>query len=357
MKKLYPKLYRQFLKWHDLINKNESQRQLMTDSKILSPIQLKILESLGHRVPMSYKQAYVFYKDLFLQADVYAEYEGLQIIHVLVMNSCFGADLFGLIHAFNDCFDQKQLVIYCIEKEEEVLAFQESILKDWIKPRFKRHHIQVIPLMFDLKSSLGQLNLFLSQQQVPNQVELIHSFYVLGEEAPFKPTQLSSYFSFIKTHLAKNKLAVIVERSEQEQRAEWKPSVPYYLLNGWIKNFKAQEMKEKLYALTPIPCISRAMTERWHTQCANCNNCGVLIETYNRHELVSEKVFVMHLTTRDLYQKLKPTLFNNQVLYETETNDRFNASQCCALNAQTSTKKVETKSAFFLSLHRDEKEN
>ena len=353
MRHLNPTLYEVIQEWaNDLPIDYEVQREGNTRDNLHNSKE-KIVACLIEQFPMSYRQSYEVYSDLFNQSEIFSVYHSLDTINVLAMATGSGGDVFGLIHAFEKYFKGKTIHIFSVEGNEDALQSQTNLFKRYIEGNLIANKVQLVPIPAVIQPGLRGLKEELKDRCfTPYGVEkfdLMHGFKWMNEKSIrgwFHPYHFYAFFNY---HLLPDRVAVWLETVDLKSQYQGDRSLSQRAIFDYVKYCHHFQEKNHLMALTPTPCIARHLSGKLK-QCEGCLGCFDEIDTYvksmderaNRWQ--GQSIFVMKFASGPLGRELSKYLQDEHVGYQTAF---FNGQpHFCTLNSTKEMKKVAN--AFVL---------
>lgn len=357
MRELNPILYDQIEEWCEELSPDVDVFTLAHTIDSLHHSKEAIVACLAEEFPISYRQSYEVYQDLFHQSEIYQAYDQQQIINVLALGTGSGGDVFGLIHAIEESFSNKVINIFTVDGNRLALRSQMNIFRHYISLQVVKNEVNLIPIATIVQPSFKgfkeKLDQFCFKPYGFKKFDLIQSFNWVNETAIQKQVSFYELYQFIQTMLHLNRVAIIAEAvnpSLEEMDVSRRALNEFMLFCSRLK-----KNHQPICALTPTPCVARRFAGLNKTQCVGCKGCFDEIKCYvkrqnqTRYAWESSYLFVMKMASGSLGNQLGKKLQNETIGYQTSSDVGLYLKRNCTLN-----KKVEATTlgnAFNLSLN------
>lgn len=342
MRELNPTLYEQIEEWYEQLSPEVNVLALGDKEDNLHNSKEAIIACLVEQFPVSYRQCYEIYADLFQNVEIFQAYNQLSVIQVLALGTGSGGDVFGMIHAIEEFFSDKVVNIFTVEGNKLALRSQMNMFRHYMSLGIIKNEINLIPISTVVQPSFKgfkeKLTQLCFQPYDFNKFDLIQSVNWMNELSVRKQVNFVELYSFIQGGLQSNRMVIIAEKINPYSNSEDK-SISSRALDGF-KLFCARQKKSKqpLYALTPTPCIARRLGRKSDSSCKDCNMCFDEIKCYikrgdeYRFSWQSTYLFVMKLASSSLGVHLAQNLQDETIGYRTMSEVSNYARRYCTLN-------------------------
>ena len=356
VRELNPNLYEAIYDWYRQLPSDVNVIELGNTRDNLKNSKEAIIACLVEQFPRSYRESYELYCDLFNNLEIFTIYDNLDCINVLALGTGSGGDVFGLIHAFEDYYCEKQINIYTVEGNVDALLSQVNMFRRYIDPNLIKNDVNLIPLsviihskFYSLKQKLNQV----SQKKGIKKFDLIQSFKWMNEQSAREKIGFYDLYSFINTYLLANRISVLAEYANPLSPFKCDHSVSQRALNEYYVYCQQNGVRNQLCALTPTPCVARRLTGFCQKQCKGCQGCFEEVKAYVKfadqtsYAWQSSCLFSMKLASGELGHHLVKSLQDDTIGYQTAVRVGPFPELFCTLNANVLEEK--RRNAFKLS--------
>ena len=360
MKYLNPTLYEVIDEWSKELPHDYEVKKEGNTRDNLHNTQEQIVACLVEQFPMSYRQSYEVYCDLFKQREILSTYEALDTINVLALATGSGGDVFGLIHACERFFKGKKINIFSVEGNEDALQSQTNLFKRYVSANVIHNDVQLTPILTVLEVGLGRLKGALQQQCFKpygiEKFDVIQGFKWMNERSIRGWFHCYDFYLFLNQHLFPNRIAVWLEEADLRSIHRSDHEIALRAVREYAMYCRRFQGKNQLTALTPTPCIARHLNGK-SQECRGCLGCYYEVEAcvklahQKSYRWQSQSVFVMKFVSGPLGQQLAKWLQDEEVGYQTSSIDDL--PHLCTLDAKAEVKRQAN--AFVLgTLTREE---
>lgn len=235
---------------------------------------------LGTYFPRSFVESYHIYRQLFDNTIIRNYFNRKPDISVLAIGSGTGGDILGLLQALNECYTNKNIIIYSFDGNQNALAIQGNLIDnfyDFMPQNHNRIYVNAYQVAFtcvnDIAYSLHQYNIppvdimqsFKMCNEIYNQVNGGNVFYELVELS--------------ERCLYQNGILVLEDVTNQNSDGRYNSVV----MSEQLRRYFSEHPHSNLKYIIPICCA------KWYNRC-RWNNCLSIVEYKVSHRwVVNEK--------------------------------------------------------------------
>lgn len=240
---------------------------------------------LGTYFPRTFVESYHIYKQLFENAFVKEYFYNKSAISILAIGSGTGGDLLGLLQVLNECYQDKQIVIYSFDGNENALAIQENLIENFhqfMSCNYNKIRVKTYRVAF---TSVKNIADSLEQCHIPA-VDIMQSFKMCNEIYN-RENEKNIYYEFIELAeqcLNRNGILVLEDITNRNDDGRYNSVV----MSDQLRRYFSENPQSTLKYIIPICCA------KWYNRCT-WRNCLSIVEYKVSHRwVVNEKTKVTY---------------------------------------------------------------